>query len=271
LIHLVTVVGGHFNVLPHLLEHYRALGVESFFVNAHLTRQNDPTLDQIREITTRFGCGVASVTVGDWQLVQRELYERQRRAYPNDWFILADHDELALWPNGVKETIEDCDSQGYDHLRGCLIDRIARDGTFPELQDGEPVAGQFPLGAFFTNPVQAADPRKVVAVKGALPIRKGQHHAIGGKSCPTRDHYLEIHHFKWHAGIEKRLADRAVMLRDQGHGHWIESARFAQYHSITQGQINMEDPHLHVGECNPSYEHWERVKKIVLGFPAPPD
>lgn len=268
-IHLVTVVGAYVKTLPYLIEHYRALGVESFFVNAQSSSKEDPVLDEIREITGRCGCDIASVTIGDWQTVQRDLYERQRRQYPNGWFILADHDELALWPNGLAETLEYCDRRGYDHIRGCLIDRIARDGTFPRLREAEPLAAQFPLGAFFSNPVLGADPRKVVAVKGALSIEKGQHHAIGGRACPTREHYLEVHHFKWHSGVERRLADRAVQLRERGHGHWIESERFARYHSITAGHITMEDPYLLIGEASPSYEHWDRVKQIVLRFPTP--
>lgn len=130
------------------------------------------------------GCGIASITIGDWQTVQRDLYERQRRQHPNDWFILADHDELALWPGGLAETIEDCDRRGYDHIRGCLIDRIARDGTFPPLREAEPLAAQLPLGAFFSNPVLGADPRKVVAVKGALSIEKASTTRSEGAPVP---------------------------------------------------------------------------------------
>lgn len=268
-IHLVTVVGGYVKVLPYLLEHYRALGVESFFVNAHLSYEGDPVLEEIRDITTRFGCGIASVTVGDWQSVQRDLYQRQRRTYPKDWFILADHDELALWPFGLGETIAHCDDLGYDLVRGCLIDRIARDGRFPTLLELQPIQPQFPLGAFFSNPALGADPRKVVAVRGDVPLQKGQHHALGGRACPARDHYLEVHHFKWHSEVHQRLAARAQSLRSLGYGHWVESGRFAEYYRLTNGQITMEDPHIMIGECNPNYEHFERVKKIVLKLPFP--
>ena len=267
-IHLVSVVGASVNVLPYLLSHYRALGVQSFFVNAHLSSEDDPVRGEIERITGEFGCGIASVNVGDWQTLQLGLYEKQRREHPDDWFVLADHDELAHWPDGVVETIEYCDRQGYDYIRGCLVDRIARNGRFPVLRADEPLESQFPLGAFFANPVQGADPRKVVAVKGAVPLVKGQHHAKSGRACPTREHYLPVHHFKWHSGIEQRLADRAVKLRDQGQGHWVESARFAKYHSLSAGQINMDDPNLWIGECNPEYEHWEKVKGIVLRFPS---
>jgi hypothetical protein len=64
-VHLVTVVGGHVDVLPHMLEHYRSQGVESFFVNLHLAGEDDPVRGVVEQITQRFGCGIASVTVGD--------------------------------------------------------------------------------------------------------------------------------------------------------------------------------------------------------------
>ncbi len=268
-IHLVTAVGGYVEILPFLLQHYRKLGVESFFVNAHLSSEDDPVLEEIRAVTTRFGCGIASITVGDWQSVQRELYERQRRIYPTDWFILADQDELALWPAGVRETIDDCESQGYDFIRGCIVDRIARDGRFPVLIEDQPVEQQFPLGAFFSNPALTAEPRQVVAVRGDIPLLKGQHHALRGRACPAREHYLEVHHFKWHSKVYQRLVARAQRFREQGHGEWVESARFAEYYRLTNGQINLEDPNFMIGECTPGYEHFERVKKIVLNAPVP--
>jgi len=41
-IHLVTVVGESAHWLPHMLAHYRGLGIESFLIHAHLSRPDDP-------------------------------------------------------------------------------------------------------------------------------------------------------------------------------------------------------------------------------------
>jgi hypothetical protein len=266
-IHLVTVAGGYVGTLPRMLEHYRTLGVESFFVNVHLAREGDPVREEIEAVTRRFGCGVASVSIGDWQQLQRSLYARQREQYPGDWFVLADVDEFQKYPRALRALIEECDRKGYEYIRGCIVDRIARDGRFPPLAADLPIADQFPLGASVTNPILGADPRKVVAVKGALPLVKGQHHAIAGVACPARECYAQVHHFKWVEGVGERLAERAEMLQRQGAPHWVESARFAEYYRMSGGALNLDDPHLHVAEAEPEYAPWEVVKKIVLGFP----
>jgi hypothetical protein len=266
-IHLITVAGGYVGALPHMLEHYRALGIESFFVNVHLSDERDPVREEIEAVTGRFGCGIASVSTGDWQQLQRPLYARQREQYPGDWFVLADVDEFHRYPDSLPAIVEECDRRGYDYIRGSFVDRIARDGRFPPLVADRPIREQFPLGAFLTNPVLGADPRKVVAVKGALPLFKGQHHALAGAACPARMCFAQVHHFKWVGGVEERLAQRAETLKRRGATHWMESARFAGYYRLSGGAINLEDPHLHIAEAEPEYAPWDAVKKIVLKLP----
>lgn len=268
-IHLVTVVGGYVKALPAMLRHYRDLGVESFFVNVHLRAADDPALEEVRAITTDFGCGIASSTVGPWQFVQQELYGRQRELYPSDWFVLADQDELQRYPAGLQQTLADCERAGYDHLRGCFVDRIARDGRLAPLDPGAPLDGQFPLGAFLSPPILNADPRKVVAVKGPIVIQKGQHHALEGSACPARRHFIQVHHFKWVDGLAPRLAQRSSELQAQGVPHWVESARFVRYFEACGGRFPLEEPRLYAGECAPEYAHWDAVKEIVLRMPRP--
>ena len=72
MIHLVTLAGSHVDVLAHMLEHYRSLGVESFFVMLNLADEHDPVREQVAEITRQFGCGIAGVMIGDWHLLQQQ-------------------------------------------------------------------------------------------------------------------------------------------------------------------------------------------------------
>jgi hypothetical protein len=267
--HLVTVVGGYVKALPAMLEHYRSLGVESFFVNVHLAHAADPVHEEIEQITRKFGCGIASVTVGNWIQIQQGLYARQRELYPNDWFVLADQDELQVYPGDLREILNECEGQGFDHVRGCFVDRLASDGRFPPIVPDQPIWDQFPLGGYLTYPILGGDPRKVVAAKGALPLMRGQHHAFGGRACPSRQCYAQVHHFKWVEGLDKRLAERAAMLQAGGDMHYTESLRFVQYYNQVGGQLNIEEPALYIAPCDPQYRRWEEVKKKVLAFPLP--
>jgi hypothetical protein len=268
-IHLVTVVGGYVKALPFMLEHYRALGIESFFVNAHLKHEADPVRGEIEDVVRKFGCGVASVAVGEWQLLQQSLYARQRELYPNDWFVLADQDELQVYAGDLREILNDCDQRGFDYVRGCFVDRVASDGGFPAIVSQTPIWDQYPLGGFLTFPILGGDPRKVVAAKGALPIMRGQHHALSGRACPARQCYAQVHHFKWVEGLDKRLAERAALLQAGGQMHYTESARFVQYYNQIGGKLNVEEPALMIAPCDPDYRRWEEVKKKVLAFPVP--
>jgi hypothetical protein len=266
MIHLVTAVGGKIDVLEQMLQHYRSIGIESFFVNLNLASEQDPAREQVEAITRRFGCGIASVTVGNWKLVLQQQYLRQREQYPSDWFLLADHDEFQVYPAPIQDVIADCGR--WDYIRGCMIDRIARDGSFPPLVDDRPVWEQFPLGGMLTPRILAGDPRKVVAVRGPVVLLPGNHHAIEGKPCPSRDYYIPIHHFKWIAGIEEKLRLRREEFQIGGFKNWTESARFVEYYRQTGGRIQLDDPNLLIAECAPEYPHWEKLKKMVLSAPV---
>ncbi len=159
-VHLISVVGGHVDVLPAMLAHYRALGIESIFLNLHLSSEDDPVRDEVETIARKDGCGLASITVGEWQDVLQDLYLRQREQHPQDWFVLADQDELQVWPGSVTEILSDCDRGGWDYVRGCFVDRIARDGGFPAVNPGQPLWDQFPLGSCISALALDADPRK---------------------------------------------------------------------------------------------------------------
>jgi len=265
-IHLVTVVGEHIATLEPMLEHYRALGVDSFFVNLHLSSEDDPVREQVFDITKRFGCGVATVTVGNWRMVQQELYIRQRYEYPDDWFILADQDEFHEYPRVVRDILAECERRGYHSLRGCFVDRIARDGGFPALDKERPLSEQFPLGAAITLQLLNGDPRKVVAARGPILIDRGQHRAREGKGCPTRQYFIPVHHYKWIAGITERLARRVELLRERGEPAWEESQRLVDY-CYTRPTLDLENPAFLVAECDPSYRRWEEWKSVVLRLP----
>jgi hypothetical protein len=260
------MAGGNVDVLPHMLEHYRSIGIESFFVNLHLSHEQDPVRELVEAITRDFGCGIASVTVGNWQLAQQELYLRPREQYPSDWFLLADQDELQVYPSAIEDVIRDCGR--WDYLRGCFVDRIARDGSFPGVQPPVQIWDQFPLGGMLTVQILRGDPRKVVAVRGPLAIKKGNHHALEGRACPSRDVYIPIHHFKWTGGLEARLVHRAETLKQGGFPQWGESARFVEYYRLSGGRIVLDDLNLRIAECNPDYPHWEELKKNVLRAPV---
>ncbi len=262
-IHLTTVAGAFVEVLPHMLEHYRAQGVESFLVNAHVSNTGDPALDRIRQITAEFGCGIESITHGPWrQEVNPAIYERTRAAFPDDWFILADQDEMQRYPGDLRSVLEECDAKGFDYVEGGFIDRLASDGGFAPVLPNGSIWEQFPLGGYISTPILDANPNKIVAAKGHVKLVSGQHAAASGRGCPVEECYVEVHHFKWVAGIIQRLEQRAAFYREQRDPLWRESAKFLDYVRANGGRIDITDALFHIAPCSPGHPSWDILKRL---------
>lgn len=264
-IHLVSVVGASARLLPHMLAHYRGLGIESFLIHAHLSRLDDPVLGEIQRITDEFGCGIASVTIGPWtQDVNPALYARSRNARPGDWFVIADQDELQAYPGDLRSMIEECELRGFDYMEGGFLDRLSADGTFPEVAADRSISEQFPLGGFLSTPILDANPNKIVVAKGHVGIAPGQHWASGGRGWPADELYVPVHHFKWVGGILQSLERRAAFYGSMGDPLWQESARFLDYCRLHDGRIDINDPLLWIAPCSPSYPHWQTLTSLCL-------
>jgi len=277
-IHLVSVVGASARLLPHMLAHYCGLGIESFLIHAHVSRADDPVLGEIQRITDEFGCGIASVTIGPWtQDVNPALYARSRNARPEDWFVMADQDELQEYPRDLRTMLEECESRGFDYIEGGFLDRLSADGTFPEVAADRALGEQFPLGGFLSTPILDANPNKVVAAKGHVGIAPGQHWATSGRGWPADEMYVPVHHFKWVGGVVQSLEKRAAFYKSLGDPLCQESARFLDYCRLHNDRIDITDPLLWIAPCSPSYPHWQTLTslcrqraKIAFDPNAPP-
>ena len=270
----MTVVGGYVDVLPHMLAHYRGLGVDSFLVHVQAEETDDPVIAQTEAIMREFWGEIASVTVGEWlHNTNRELYRRAMQARPDDWFVIADQDELQVYPRELRSILDECDRRGYEYVEGCFLDRLAADGSFPAVRREESIWRQFPLAGFVSARILAANPNKVVAAKGRVELGPGQHYAnisgsrpggAGGCGCPVEELYVPVHHFKWVEGVLERLEQRAAFRRERGDRYWEESQRFVDYCRAHGGKLDVKDESLYLAEAMPEYARWEEVKRLSL-------
>jgi hypothetical protein len=264
-IHLITVVGVHHALLlEQMLQHYVALGISSFLIHAHSRSENEAGLEDLQSVADRFGVAVKSVSHGDHADAQRTAW-KTRQESPDDWFLIVDVDEFQVYPAPLLEIIEDCDRRGYDHIKGCFLDRVAIDGTLTRLSPELPLWGQYPMGLFLTYPILRADPRKVVAAKGHVDMANNGHHvALSDRGCPINEYFIPVHHFKWFDGVLEALERRiAFVRRTSASEHWRESQRFIDYYR-KECRIDVNDPAFLGGLCAPDYPHWNRVRELFL-------
>src|ERR1044072_2353874 len=264
-IHLASTIGHSVKVLPHMLNHYRSLGINSFILSVHLSHPADNFLHDIENVTRRFGIEISTVTVGDWQELEQSIYRQAMQKHPNDWFILADQDELQTYPKDIHEILAECEDEGYDFVAGCLVDRLSEDGSFPEVETTRSIWEQFPLGSMITWTLECANPRKVVAAKGYVEVEQGQHGVIRGRGCPVEKYFIPVHHFKWVNGIIEELEQRVEKFRQKGISHWIESQRFISHCQQHGGKIDLSNSDFMIAKCDPDYTYWEEVRSSSLG------
>lgn len=263
-IHLVTVIGDDVRLLPHMLRHYRRIGIDSFIVNVHLKHENDPIIDEARRVTDAFGCGISSISIGEWSdELNSRLYSSSKK-HADDWYVIADLDEFHIYPANLRNLIETCGRKGYDYIEGCFIDRIAADGRLPEIESARAIEDQCPLGCVLTYSILGGYPLKVVAARGGVSLAVGNHYALGGKGCPIDECFVQVHHYKWLKGVVTRLKRREDL--DKGRltdRYRRECRRFLDYLDAHDERIDVSDSRLMAANCNPGYQHWPLIVETV--------
>ena len=210
---LVTVVGENTHILPHMLKHYENI-IDKAYVCVYQQGNDDGILQEIEEL----GIEPFMVFTEDkynWNRVT-EIYNTVKQTKPNDWWIVADDDELQVYPEPIEDIIEKCEKYGYDFVTGGFLDRIGIDGTFPKVTRETDIHRAFPNAGFFRYPMSGACPNKVTLMKGYQDVSPGQHYAVfpdgtnsWGKKHPKRmpieDCFVQVHHFKWDETCVERI------------------------------------------------------------------
>jgi hypothetical protein len=210
---LVTVVGENTHILPHMLKHYKDQ-IDKAYVAVYRQNDDDGILEEIEEL----GIEPFMVFTEDkynWNRVT-EIYNSIKQTKPDDWWIVADDDELQVYPEPIEDIIDRCEKKGYDFVTGGFLDRIGIDGTFPEVTRETDIHRAFPLAGFFRYPMSKACPNKVTLMKGYQDVTPGQHYALfkdgsnsWGKEHPKRmpveEVFTQVHHFKWDSSCVERI------------------------------------------------------------------
>jgi hypothetical protein len=235
-------------LLPHFVRHYRQLGVTTF--RAVVNRHQRPSLPEQVE-----RCGVVIAEVLDEPFECERTYAvldtvRQRRVARSEWCLVADLDEFLAPPVPLPGLIRRCDHEGCDHLQGVLIDRLAEDGSFPEL-DERPLDEQFPMAGRITSKLTCGCDTKVPLMRGSCPIVPGLHRTEG-RALPGV--VAEVHHFKWSARVIDNIADRMCASYQQGKWYWREGEAVLDYER-RHGRLRIDDPYLDIRRAWPPVAH----------------
>jgi hypothetical protein len=227
--------------LPWFLQHYTKLGIQSFHFIVQLY-ENRKLLAQVENLKTQFPIQIHEVlsdyiSGGD---VQIRMSEIRCEIVPNaEWSCLADPDEFQIYKKQLDKILDLCKHCNASHVSGLLVDRVARDGGLPKINASLDLEQQFPLVGNLTGALLGGCRNKVTLVRGDVATGPGQHFA--DEASVGLNSYVDIHHFKWRAGLLEKLQRRVAERKARGDLWWEESERFLNYFQI-DNRINVEDP-----------------------------
>jgi len=233
------------DLLDHFIAHYENLGVTEFcvVVNCHANPHLRNVGDSYKNVNV--------IEVLDYQTTGLEMTEivnkwRERLADPEEWIFVADLDEFHEYEHPIGDLIQECDVNGYNCIRGELVDRIASDGSLPPIADGR-LDQQFPLYGPLARNLMAYgqwfyDSSKVTLLKAGHRLAAGNHHIVDMNPHPAE--VVAIHHYKWKAGIVERLIERQRFYRERELSWWRESRVIVDYLREHDGRFDVEEPLL---------------------------
>ena len=283
MLRVVTVIGHGLELLPHFLNHYKfADEINIVVYESHMA----PNLaNQIKhQIQFHKNAKIVEILHGsvfDWNKVT-QLYNAIKTQHPDDWWIVADIDELQIYPHGDPNiTINECDRNGWEMVRGGFIDRVGINGKFPMITPNKSLFAQFPMMGFFRYPLSKACPNKVSMMKGYIEITSGQHYAkIDGHTtwkwqgwnhpliAPYREWSVQVHHFKW----DSTCLDRIRAVADMKSVESFSDEYERMYHAIKDNKIDVRNKEYmfemsEVTDCTfETYSQWNKLMKKIVSI-----
>jgi len=255
--------------------------MDEIFVVLYAHHKKDPIIEQGLHILEKFNLKPYEIIFDEpfnWERVT-EHYNRVKLLKPDDWWIVADDDELQLYSKPTWSIIEECEEFGYEFVTGGFVDRIGDNGDFPKITMESDVWKEMPQAGFFRYPLSYACPNKVTLMKGKVKVCSGQHYVQfpdGTTSCqrehdkryPIEKNFTQVHHFKW---------DYSVLERLQQVSKTKANVSFAQEYQLMYDEIEKSDFKIDLTKPEfmfqrldiPNYhklENWEKLRKKIVSI-----
>ena len=200
---IVTTVGLDPILLHHFIKHYKSIGVDNFYIVVW-GDSKEVKYDEIVNVLKRYDLEVyedlRDVNNGSPQFLT-DIYNKITSTKPDDWWIVADLDEFAVFPKPLDKFIyEDLVYNDIDFMHGIMLDRIGKNGEFSELKYDDDIWEEIPNVGFINRFIRDNDVRWCGLLKGKYELSAGQH---------TLTHLL-MHPDEWKEYIKDNPQDKSI-------------------------------------------------------------
>ena len=280
MIKLISVIGHGVPLIPHFINHYYNMVDEINFVVYESDLHPDLKREVRSAIRDKEKVKIVKTVydrIFDWNRVT-DLYNEQIKKSGSNWYMIADIDEFHVYPESPNYMVSDCESQGWELVRGGFLDRIGNNGEFCEIVKDVPIFEQFPIAGFFRYPMSSACPNKICLVKGGTEITSGQHYAkLNGQTtwrwqgwnhpliAPIEKYSVQVHHFKWDSTCLERIKRVADINQDYSYSDEYKVMYDAIKRNKSRIDLSNSDFMFEYGCVYfEDYEKWNSlIKKII--------
>jgi len=218
-------------------------------VAQHFPEHVDPERrHQVQAACRELGIVPDAVSSGPWhEDTNPRLRDALRERGGAGWHLLADSDELQVYPAPLGEVVAAAEVSGTGTVGGLMLDRVTADGSLTGWDPEQGLDASYPLGAFLTHQLLRGDPRKIVLAHSGVSVASGNHRSEGHR--PANRPPVVVHHFKWRDGVREDVERRAL---HSAAGTWktasparlTEARRLLDHLRRHGGRIGVDSPGL---------------------------
>ena len=268
---LCMIIGDNLDMLPHFIDHYQELGVEHFHIIIHAPNDEKNFYWHATEILSFYKIEPTLIYRGRWDgQIGTELINRIKKSFPEDWFIVADIDELQIHPEPIWQRILHLQYSQKPYLTGVFVDRISIDGALQPIIPNLSIWKQFPMAGFVSFPLAGATPYKITVCRGDIELSLGQHGIIDPKyKWPIKGKIeTQVHHFKWSQNLlnnlktrQEKLTKSIQLLNGGDQSYILECSKILSYFKY-YNKIQINDPTFilsYSGKKYTDYLYWDEI------------
>jgi hypothetical protein len=227
-IKLVSHINADGDILPSWFEYYSKMGVQSFHLLVHGSREENSKLLNLSRI---YQANVEDSYEGEFSVEEKQrrvntLLKRLR----GEWILLVDSDEFVEFPyNNLPTTVRKLEELGANALSAPMVQRLKPDGSLETPENIDNPFGYFALcstSLYRSMGVSASNSKyPLFFCMDRTHVHGGNHFPPHGTSTLISGSQGVTHHFKWRKPVIDRLRKRS----NSTHTFRLDSVTILEY------------------------------------------